>query len=296
MDHPVDLETLKTFEFDRILSESTTTGSIYLLGKLHNESAIIHLQRTILSADGASELVKHGLEEIKVFLDNRPYFSAHALLARSTSSLPDLQIKLIWPATEIHIAKYTLQERVMVSETAEKYAKVVVPYIESFPPDRIQWVYNILEGKKEADRVLYRDDDPSRGFLILPDLKWDQTSMTALYLVVLVQDRTIRSLRDLTRDHVPLLRRIRQQAFITAKEVFNVEPNKLRLFIHYQPSYYHFHVHVVHIDHENLSGMMVGQARLLEDIISLSILQQMTLTYALGVEHGLYASFLAASN
>jgi m7GpppX diphosphatase len=77
----------------------------------------------------------------------------------------------------------------------------------------------------------------------------------------------------------------------------------------------HFHVHVVHIEHEGLAGMTVGQAHLLDDLISLvsprpaksacltddhqlelsppgpepSIITRMTFTYALGVEHGLYA-------
>jgi m7GpppX diphosphatase len=54
-------------------------------------------------------------------------------------SLPDLVIKVICPATETHIKKYTAQERKLVVETPEKYEKVVVPYIESFPPSRIEW-------------------------------------------------------------------------------------------------------------------------------------------------------------
>ena len=41
-------------------------------------------------------------------------------------------------------------------------------------------VFNILDGKKEADRILFRDDDPKTGFIILPDLKWDPTSANAL--------------------------------------------------------------------------------------------------------------------
>jgi len=48
-------------------------------------------------------------------------------------------IKVICPATETHIKKYTAQERKLVVETPEKYEKVVVPYIESFPPSRIEW-------------------------------------------------------------------------------------------------------------------------------------------------------------
>lgn len=38
----------------------------------------------------------------------------------------------------------------------------------------IQWVYNILEKKAEADRIIYEDPDPVVGFVLLPDFKWDQ--------------------------------------------------------------------------------------------------------------------------
>lgn len=77
----------------------------------------------------------------------------------------------------------------------------------------------------------------------------------------------------------------------------------------------HFHIHVVHIEHEGLAGMTVGQAHLLDDLISLvsfvcleradqqlelsapapepSIIAKMTFTYALGVEHGLYPALAA---
>ena len=76
-------------------------------------------------------------------------------------------------------------------ETPDKYQKVVVPYIESFPPSRIEWyvgcderaddrVYNILDGIKETERVVHLDKDPETGFVLVPDLKWDQTSMKAL--------------------------------------------------------------------------------------------------------------------
>jgi m7GpppX diphosphatase len=100
-----------------------------------------------------------------------------------------------------------------------------------------------------------------------------------------VHTKEIRTLRDLTKAHIPLLNNIRQQANTVAKEKFSVEDGKLRMFIHYQPSYCrssrwlqygaqlildHFHVHIVHIYHEGLAGMMVGQAHLLDDVVSLA--------------------------
>ena len=71
-----------------------------------------------------------------------------------------------------------------------------------------QWVYNILEGRSEADRVVYRDEHPLMGFVLLPDLKWDAKDLSNLYLVAIVLRRDLLSLRDLTDEHIPLLKHI----------------------------------------------------------------------------------------
>ena len=36
----------------------------------------------------------------------------------------------------------------------------------------IEWVYNILDGQKEADRILLNEEDPVNGFLLSIDTKW----------------------------------------------------------------------------------------------------------------------------
>lgn len=75
------------------------------------------------------------------------------------------------------------------------------PYIEEMPVSKIGWwvshtdwprvlfdiyvrVYEILEGRKEVERVYYRSEGDD-GFVILPDLKWDETTENALVCVVL---------------------------------------------------------------------------------------------------------------
>lgn len=64
--------------------------------------------------------------------------------------------------------------------------------------------------------------------------------MTALYLLVLTQDRSIQSLRDLTPAHLPLLRNIRQQSEKAAMEKYGISKGELRFFVHYQPTYCKF--------------------------------------------------------
>lgn len=41
-----------------------------------------------------------------------------------------------------------------------------------------KWVYNILEKKAEAGRIVYEDPDPDVGFVLLPDFKWNQKQVT----------------------------------------------------------------------------------------------------------------------
>ena len=41
-----------------------------------------------------------------------------------------------------------------------------------------QWVYNILDKKAEADRIVFENPDPSDGFVLIHDLKWNQQQVT----------------------------------------------------------------------------------------------------------------------
>jgi m7GpppX diphosphatase len=142
-------------------------------------------------------------------------------------------------------------------------------------------VEDVLSGKSEADKVLYDDSD----FVLLPDMKWDLKTLSALYLVAIVRDRTVKSLRDLRKVHLKVLKKIQTEAWRVVREKWAVKHGGVVLFVHYQPSYCecsdfsegdiliqlvdHFHVHIVNVNHYGHMGMRVGQAHLLDDVISL---------------------------
>lgn len=69
-------------------------------------------------------------------------------------------------------------------------------------------MYNILDKKAEVERVVFEDMDPLTGFVLLPDLKWDQKQLENMYLVAICHAYGIKSLRDLNRSHLPLLKNI----------------------------------------------------------------------------------------
>ncbi|KXS21460.1 HIT-like protein [Gonapodya prolifera JEL478] len=292
---------LEGFEFDRILSEDITTRTINLLGTLPAPDdpskrlpAVLRLEKTALPKESASVLATQVLTDFSI-LDHNDVYSWITARTRlpakdeATAIPADWKLYLICPASPQHISKYSEQARFFVRETPSLYETVTKKWIESIPPKRIEWVYNILEGKKEQESIVFDDKDPELGFVLLPDSKWDRQNPHSLYLQVIVRRRDVRSLRDLTSAHAQFLKHIRStiKKVVPATFVY-VKPEELNIFVHYQPSYYHFHIHVTHI-----RGPSTGQHHLLDDIIenielSESYYQRRVLVFPLGVEHPLY--------
>ena len=72
----------------------------------------------------------------------------------------------------------------------------------------LQWAYNILDHKAEVDRIIYEDPDPINGFMLLPDLKWNEAQISDMHLTAIVVRRGISSLRDISAEHLPLLKNV----------------------------------------------------------------------------------------
>lgn len=126
----------------------------------------------------------------------------------------------------------------MVAETPEVYAAHVRPLMQRKREEgRLNWVWNIIDGKTEQEDVILRDhgskgaDD--EGFLMLPDLNWDRKTMTSLHLLGIVERRDIWSLRDLKKKHVGWLKHIREQLLdATVKLYPGMEKDMLKLYVH----------------------------------------------------------------
>ena len=199
---------------------------------------------------------------------------------------PDVKVNLIYPCTPSHVKKYSRQPARLVRETPEAYAAYVRPYAAALRAGgRLNWVFNILDGRTEQEDVIYRtepwgqlrhdgtdgdDDAKKQGFLLLPDLNWDRKTVEALHLLALVERRDLWSLRDLRKRHVPWLRAMRDRlvdATVQTYRQHSLEPDQLKLYVHYQPTYYHLHVHIVHVALEAGATQAAGKAVGLESII-----------------------------
>lgn len=145
----------------------------------------------------------------------------------------DLKLNLIFPCTEKHIKKYTVQKVRMVTETAEIFANYIRPYMQRNREEgRLNWVFNIIEGRTEQEDVMYREHG-EEGFLVLPDLNWDRKTMTSLHLLALVERRDLWSLRDLCKNQIVWLRHMRQKLLDATTKLYpNLEWDELKLYLH----------------------------------------------------------------
>lgn len=159
----------------------------------------------------------------------------------------------------------------MVTETPEIYKNYIRPYMQQKRQEgRLNWVFNILDGRTEQEDVILRDPGhgPEDGFLMLPDLNWDRKTIGSLHLLALLERRDIWSLRDLTKKHIPWMKYLRQRLLeATVKMYPELEQDQLKLYVHYQPTYYHFHIHIVNVMLEAGATQSVGKAFGLENII-----------------------------
>jgi m7GpppX diphosphatase len=265
------------FKFSNLLKADSQGRRIILQGTIGGEPALLIAERGAFSTDveylnSFSRLMSH----VQNLGDNDVYrwYLANSMAENTIDqpTPPDLKINLIYPCTEKHIKKHSFQQARAVIETPEIYSKHVRPYMQLCREEgRLNWVFNIIEGRKEQENVLFRskETDKKDDFLLLPDLNWDRQTIGSLHLLALVERRDIWSVRDLKKGDVAWLRHLRETLAKTATEMYSdVESDMLKFYVHYQPTYYHFHIHIVHVNLDATGTQAIGKALGLDNVIS----------------------------
>ncbi|MCJ1261028.1 hypothetical protein MMC22_000892 [Lobaria immixta] len=312
MEHSTPTEALiSRFKLEKILNQDQGGRRIILVGTIDSSPALLTVERAAFPNDVKTMEVFHtSLANIKKLGDNDIYRWYLASLGHAVAGSPDLKLTLIFPCTELHVKKYSPQPFRMVTETPKIYKDHVRPYMQKKRDEgRLNWVFNILEGRTEQEDVMLRDPgqgvNPDDGFLLLPDLNWDRKTLTSLHLLALVERRDIWSLRDLRKSHVGWLKHMREKILDATMKLYSeIDKDMLKLYVHYQPTYYHFHIHVVHIMLEAGSTQATGKAFGLENIISQletlsngvdASMADISLTYSLGEASELWTEIFLPS-
>jgi m7GpppX diphosphatase len=187
----------------------------------------------------------------KFFLDMAPQFSK-------------IQCNFMYPAPEVYIEKNRKQEWHCFEESYEVYSTITKPlYIDKLSDELNQWIYNILEYKKEIELTMFRNE----LFTLQLDYSYNFSDIKTLYLLAIPIERDLKTIRDLTGEHLPLLRSIRDNSLATIEEKFKLPRSQIKALFHYQPSFYHLHIHFVHTSMSDRANAKNGRGVLLTDVI-----------------------------
>ncbi|XP_065162115.1 m7GpppX diphosphatase [Atheta coriaria] len=261
-----DLQDLSKFKIERVLSSNAGRKSITLKGTFGHspDIGIVVLEKTAFEEKKLREEDYLGTCRLKQDFHNDIYGNYQCF---PKAELNTVKTTVIHPATEKHIERYGMQVIHIINETPAIYKDIIEPGLQDSTQFTLQWVYNILEHKSEESRIVYEDSDPTTGFILLPDLKWDGKTVETLYLLALPHLRNIKSLRDLTGEHLPLLKHIYNTGTKVISDKFGIPASRLRVYLHYQPSFYHLHVHFATLQYD-APGVFAEKCHLLANVIS----------------------------
>ncbi|MCJ1409274.1 hypothetical protein MMC19_003353 [Ptychographa xylographoides] len=247
---------------------------ITLLGLISSKPALLTIERAALPTDPTILRAFHDSLTNVSNLGANDIYAWYLANVRPTADAPDLKLNLIYPCTEAHIKKYSPQITRVVTETPETYTRYVRPYMQRKREEgRLNWVFNIIEGRTEQEDIILRSSqhlghDPE-GFLLLPDMNWDRKTLSNLRILGLVERRDLWSLRDLKKADIAWLKSMLEKILVAVEDIYDgVERDLLKVYLHYQPTYYHFHIHITTTSHEPSATQATLKAFSLPNLIA----------------------------
>jgi m7GpppX diphosphatase len=173
--------------------------------------------------------------------------------------------------------------RNIIVETASAYADAPMQEFIQSEILKKQWIYGIIEGVKEVDRVIFRNSD----FIVLPDSE-NVDEPGVLNWVIIFVDMTLKSMRDMRGQHIPMLKSVKE----TVASLLPPEFTSPMLYWHYVPSTWQAHLHVCAPCDILRTTSSMQRVQFLDDVISnLSIdsdfYKKATITYILQSSHEL---------
>ena len=256
-----------------ILSENSLTCMINILGetsldKKEPKQFVLKLHKkefSILLDEKGSPKIIELLQ--KIFSSSEKYFENdiyHKFLTKDIIQ-NQVDVELIYPATQKQIDKYRLIKYEIFHETYEAYLKKTLPYINSIQQNDVKWIFNIFEKKTEEPI----GEAPSKKFIILKDYTTTNDSKTLICLGIPIPEYSyIKSVRDLTQKELPLLQELYTEGKKIIAKKYNCKVEEIKAFLHYPPSFYYLHVHYLSVNDPNLTiSSSVNRAIDLNEII-----------------------------
>jgi m7GpppX diphosphatase len=137
------------------------------------------------------------------------------------------------------ITKLRQNSKRLVKESYEEYLE----FISKRDKEKDRWIYNIIDGIAEQDKIIYRDS----SLIVIPTYTWNSKNIEKLHILCLPINTTLRTIRDLSLKDVPLLEHMKTITLFMIEKKYGINEKHLKIFFHYDPSTYHLHIHFVNI-------------------------------------------------
>ncbi len=149
--------------------------------------------------------------------------------------------------------------RVVIHETAASYADAPMQEFIQAEIMKKTWIYKIISGEKEAEHVLFRDEN----IVVLPDSEGgDEPGV--LNLMAIFTDTRLKSIRDLRGEHVPMLESVKD----IIASLLPPEFSSPMIYFHLPPSVFQLHLHICAPADVLRTTSSMQRVWFLEDIIS----------------------------
>ena len=82
-------------------------------------------------------------------------------------------------------------------------------------------MYNVLDGKKETELCIFENEH----FKLQKDYKFNEGDLMTLYCLAMpkaAKSQQLLSVRDLTADHIPMLKSLAEESYKAIEEKFGV--------------------------------------------------------------------------
>jgi m7GpppX diphosphatase len=136
-----------------------------------------------------------------------------------------------------NITKLKKYSKRIVKETYEEY----LDFLSKRDIEKDRWIYNIIDGLAEHDKIIYRD----LNLIVIPTYTWDSKNIEKLHILCLPTNVSLRTIRDLCLTDVPLLEQMKYITLNMIEKNYGLKEENLKIFFHYDPSTYHLHIHFV---------------------------------------------------
>lgn len=205
----------------------------------NGQPILVNCQHSLSVGDDAAQALLRNPELLgSLVLHNGPY-SKWRPEGATAGVFND--VELVVPSTVEAVDKYTGKTGFLqlFSETADQYSSIILPWIRSLPDTHFRWIYNILDGLAETDRVIARDAD----FVLVKNFSWTSDDPKNMHVLAIVSDRSLFCLRELRAHHVPMLKRMHDVCIARLQELYGWSSDRICARFHYLPTFYHLHLH-----------------------------------------------------